>query len=1088
MKSILEACEPRPEILAGTFNPEMFKASLSRVLEDYGKGEAVEGATAIYSDPVAFFRDATHVTQGIREVVGNVLARLVGGDLSTPALQRLDTAFGGGKTHTLIALAHAALRGNAIAPHLEGIVDASHLPDPESLRLVGIIGDTVDPIREPAGEGQRALPNSLWWLIAQQTLSDAEQAPIAARLAEAAAPGSDEFFDTLFGSRPTVLVIDEIAQYLARMEAAFPGTGAQQAAGFLMSLATYAEDRSHLSVVVSLASASNAFGDYNQLVGSLMDTHGITESEAADLVSRGQRSVVDVVNRSAEATTPVQQGDLSRIMAKRLFQSVESRTAREVSAAFVELYRRAGTELPSAAKDPRIEEHLAEHYPFHPSLIEFLSQELAQVEAFQGTRGVLRTLARAVRRLWEAGTDIPLIQLCHLDLSEAPIRSELLGKTGNSELDSVLDADVSKPRGSPAVGRTVANELDAANPHPEGLPVHEWAWRTVFMHSLVGRAGGLADERFGVDMVTAVYETAAPAIPPATVRSALEQVSREAHYLREREGRLYADTAPTLNNIVRRIEQQVTEEQALERVEEVVRRLVQSDVFEVHPGITSSEAIPDKVNRPQLGILSFAVEEFDPQAWVENCGDGPRLCQNLVFLLAHQSAHPRGEAWGERRVQDARRSRQRILATARKTLALEKLGSQPDNWGVSREQLQQSEFRERRQKAPNELRTAVEESFRFLGYPGRDAGRVVIRDIGKSGGGPAAGGQGGLLLETAITNHLTTEGELITATQATTLEVLQGLNPLFFASNQQIGADRVAEGFARNRPWPILESPRLLADILREGVNKGAWCLGHMPEPSAQKPEAFYDRESRPPITVEPQGAEWFICTREHAKTLGWLESIARDPDLIANWVKGTVEELVEGDIGVIEKQIESNHDRMDQHVFREQVENLVKSGELVAWPEDAFGEDGKPDPEQAMHRETVPTTGLPQTEVRLLPVHVARERGWLVQPQAPERDYKVSDPGKIKQVLNMLGGVALRDSKTEVRSLRISGNSRAGGSVQLSFLNTTVGELVESRAVFADFATRLRFDSERAMLLVQVGDASRECRFVAALDGMKDQ
>ncbi|MGS0467884.1 hypothetical protein ACU8V3_12625 [Cobetia marina] len=95
MKNVIFTCKPRPEILAGTFNPEIFTASLSRVLGDYRKGEAREGANSLYSDPVAFFRDATHPTQGLCTILDNALARLTNGDLSRPAMQRLDTAFGG---------------------------------------------------------------------------------------------------------------------------------------------------------------------------------------------------------------------------------------------------------------------------------------------------------------------------------------------------------------------------------------------------------------------------------------------------------------------------------------------------------------------------------------------------------------------------------------------------------------------------------------------------------------------------------------------------------------------------------------------------------------------------------------------------------------------------------------------------------------------------------------------------------------------------------------------------------------------------------------------------------------------------------
>ncbi|MCO6441615.1 MAG: ATP-binding protein [Nitrococcus mobilis] len=1087
MKSIHAACAPRDEILAGTFNPEMFKASLSRVLEDYARGRASEGAESIYSDPIAFFRDATHATQGIKDILGNALGRLVQGDASRPAMQRLDTAFGGGKTHTLIALTHIALRGRELVAYTNDIVDPASLPEPGALRVVGIIGDTVDTIREQRDANGNPLPNTLWWLIAQQTLDASAQGAIEARLHQAAAPGSEAFFDTLFGTQPTVLIIDEVAQYLSRMEAAFPGRGAEQAAAFLMSLATYAEDKSHLSVVLSLASATNAFGDYNKLLRTLQQTHGLSESDADSIVRDAQHGFREVIERSAEATTPVQEGDLSKIMAKRLFKSVDGASAEDVADAFIAMYQRAGTELPAGARDPALRERLVDHYPFHPSLIEYLAEDLAQVETFQGTRGLLRTLARAVRRLWERRLQIPLIQTCHLDLSDSQIRNELLGKTGNSDLRAVLDSDVSKPSEAASPGRTVAGDLDAGNPHPDGYPVHEWAWRVVFLHSLIGRAGGLTDERFGIDVLSAIYECAAPAMPPVTARTALEQIAREANYLRERQGRLYADTAPTLNNIVRRIENNVTDEEALDRIEQVVRGLLRTDVFDVRANITASEGIPDKLSKPQLGVLSFRERAFEPVRFVERHGDAPRICQNLVFVLAPSTAHPKGETWLEPRVQQANRAHQHLLSLARKAIALERLEARPEAWGVSREQLQRNEFRDRLRKTPNELRTSVEENYRYLAYPGRDGGRIVIRDLGKAGDGPSAGGSSGLLLESNILSQLANDGELIGTDRASSREVLHELNRIFFASNPQVDADRLESNFARLRHWPILQTPRLLRDILREGAARGIWCLAHLPDRNAHKPDTLYHRDAPPPITVEPVGAAWIICTREHAKQLGWLESIVRDPNTIANWVRETSETLIEADIPTLVQTIENQHDKVDPNVFIEQVENLLKSGELAGWPTSAFDDTGRPDPARAYVRETVPPTGVRDGDVKVMPYHVAQERGWIAEPQVEERPFQFTNEGRIKQILNLLSGTALKGSETEVRQLQIAGQGVDGAQFQLAFLQTTVGALIDSRTLFAEVATRFRFNGPRAQLVIRLGRIRPECRFAAALEGMRD-
>ena len=67
MKSILNSCEPRPDIIAGTFNPEIFTASLSEVFRFYsGRGT---GINAIYTDAEQFFREGTYATDGMRMVI-----------------------------------------------------------------------------------------------------------------------------------------------------------------------------------------------------------------------------------------------------------------------------------------------------------------------------------------------------------------------------------------------------------------------------------------------------------------------------------------------------------------------------------------------------------------------------------------------------------------------------------------------------------------------------------------------------------------------------------------------------------------------------------------------------------------------------------------------------------------------------------------------------------------------------------------------------------------------------------------------------------------------------------------------------------
>ncbi|MBK1887784.1 DUF499 domain-containing protein [Marinobacter sp. DY40_1A1] len=1080
MKDVLATCKPRPEILAGTFNPAIFTARLSQVLDDYRLGNAVEGADSLYSDPVAFFRDATHPTQGLRSIVDNAMARLVEGDKSRPAMQRLDTAFGGGKTHTLIALTHIAKQGSRLESVTQSILPANRLPEPGAIRVVGVIGDTVDTLRETAG-GDKPKPNTLWWLIAQQTLEESARQPIASRLDSSASPGSPEFFDALFAGKKTVVIVDEIAQYLSRMEAAFPGQGAEQAAAFLMGLSTYAESNDNLAIVISLASATNAFGDFNKMMQKLMSTHEMTEEEAEATAGAAHKMVMDVVSRASESTTPVQEGDLSRIMAKRLFLSVDHSAAAEVADEFIETYRQAGSDLPAATKNSELRDQLVTHYPFHPTLIEFLSQKLALVESFQGTRGLLRTLARVIRCVWEAKLDIPLIQTGHIDLSDGTIRSELLGKTGNTSFAAVLDSDISKASGTQTTGQTVANMLDTNNPHPDGYPVHEWSWRVVFLHSLVGQGGGLNDEKFGIDITSAIYEMASPAIKPATVRSALETIEREANYLRARENRLYADTIPTLNNILRRIEANVSPAEAMERVEQVVRGLIKSSLFDVRANISESDEIPDKVNKPQLGIVAFNLENLVPSEFVERRADAPRQYQNLVFLLVPGTVHLDGQHWNEQRTRQEHRTRQNILALAGKAIAIERLKADPDNWGVRHDQLNKDEFKQRAAKSPQELRTAVDEAYRYLVYPGRDGGKVVTRDLGKRGSGPTAGGSSGLHLEDAIFKQLTDEGELITEERATTQETLILLNKLIFETHKQVNVNRIVEFFATRRHWPILQKPTLLADVLREGSNRGVWCVGHLAEKNADKPEVLYHKESPAPLTEEFSGDGWIVCTREHAKQMGWLESVMRNPDTISKWAEQAIETAVELDSDKLQDVVQNEHDKVDPNILKEQLTHLLAQKKVVAYPKSSF-KDGKPDPDQAQTGNSIPLEGV--TGAVVVPYHVAQERGWIKVAEAKSQTVEIQN-AQIVQLLNLLSGKALEASKTEINALQILGLTADKTQFQIQFGKTTLGELVKNRDIFAGVKTRIKFDQVGKARL-GIGEVDPACKFMSYIDQIK--
>jgi len=94
MTSILKTCTPRHDLVSGSFNPEIFMASLRQVVGNY-RGDIK--VTSVYSNAESFFKEATPTTLGMKQVANHVMRRL-SGDKMVPFLTRLETDFGGGKT------------------------------------------------------------------------------------------------------------------------------------------------------------------------------------------------------------------------------------------------------------------------------------------------------------------------------------------------------------------------------------------------------------------------------------------------------------------------------------------------------------------------------------------------------------------------------------------------------------------------------------------------------------------------------------------------------------------------------------------------------------------------------------------------------------------------------------------------------------------------------------------------------------------------------------------------------------------------------------------------------------------------------
>ena len=361
--SILEFCQPRADLLAGTLNPEIFTANLMQVIDHYrGDPDVVQN---IYTDPLAFFGEGTYPTEGMRQVLRNCFGRLGGKDATYPAIQRMESAFGGGKTHTLIAATHLAFKGTAIADAALGAIDAALLPAPGEVTVVGIAGDRV-AIHET--HGPRLIPYTLWGEIAFQIGGEALYQSIGPGASSFGSPG-DEYFDIVFKGRKVLIMLDELAAYAARIEAARPG-GRSSVATFLMSLFQYAKEHTGLAVILTLASQRDAFARQTAMILDLVSKargQDVSKEEALGIARAADGEVRSVVQRDATAVVPVRGQEISRVLARRLFVHIDQEGAATTADAYMDMYRRTALLLPEQARQETYRERLTAHYPFHPT-------------------------------------------------------------------------------------------------------------------------------------------------------------------------------------------------------------------------------------------------------------------------------------------------------------------------------------------------------------------------------------------------------------------------------------------------------------------------------------------------------------------------------------------------------------------------------------------------------------------------------------------------------------------------------------------------------------------------------------------------
>ena len=826
MTTVFDACVPRDEVLSGELRDDMFAARLKDVIDGT--------ADPVYGDSRRFFEN-TYPTEGLTTLVREVLGRLSGAEPANSPFIRLETSFGGGKTHNLIALYH--LVNGAAEGVPTALVDPAWIPD-EPWMSAGVVGSDLDPANGLRHDS--VTTHTLWGEIAYQ-LGGAEAYEHVRSSDETLAAAGTQWLEAVVGDGPAVIMVDEVARHLRVAKAVQTRNKksdlAEQTVAFIMSLIEYAASKPKVGVVITLADSRDAFG---------AETEGFREAlaEAHNVAARQERVL-----------TPTDETEISRIVDHRLFKHIDALAAKETSEKYVAYFKdlsEKGVEIPERALRADYAAEIAQCYPFHPELLNTLNRKTATIPNFQKTRGALRLLARVVRDVWQRkAPDAQLICVHDLNLGLDDIVNDLTSRLERPQYRSVVEADIVSPqKGSPAHSQVIDRIWVEADkpPYARRIAIN------VFLHSITQ---GVAA---GVDPAELLVSVLQPGDDPGMVSRALALMLGEEKgepgsacwFLHWDAHRYSFKTEPSLEKVIQDELAMVGRVKAKGELDERIRSIWKKGVF--RPVFFPAEAadVDDDAQQPKLVIIHFdaasvgADESETPDLVAKIFGYAGAVQSyrsyknNLVFLAAD------------------REHTERMVQVAERFLAVRRIVGDPERLHDFSDE-QRKKLTGMHDHAELEVRVAITRAYRHLYFPSGDASSK----------------SGGLLHETLPAQD---QGSVQKDQTAVVLRALGQLNKILAADDPamppaylkdkawphgqtELTTEDLHREFAKRIGLRILLDPNQIKKTIKMGVAQGTWVYFDAGE------QVGYGQVSPAPLVELSQDAT--LYQPDEAKRLG---------------------------------------------------------------------------------------------------------------------------------------------------------------------------------------------------------------------------
>ncbi|GAK56803.1 hypothetical protein Isop_3371 [Candidatus Vecturithrix granuli] len=613
-----EHCAVRPEIMTGQLQLAEFAADL------YG---VKTGATpAVYKDPDMFFA-RTYPTHNMKKLVSDVLHRLTG--KGGKPIITLQIAYGGGKTHTLIALLHLAEHGHrrqgaplSEHPTVREFLNFAGLQTIPKTRVALLPFDKFDywrGLEVSAPDGQTRVCQTPWGALAYQLGGEEGFAYVREHEAQYTPPAQTVIDNVLKLSArdgcATLILLDEAVMYCR--------TAVNQNRSRLGTLKDF------FQVLTQAVAANPTCAMASSLIASQVEANDTTGAEVLNALQ-------DVFQRLQELVEPVSEEDVAEVLRRRLFESLpDQQTIQCITDAMLSAYRHAFADvLREQHYDKRAAARMINAYPFHPDLLETLFGKWTQLHGFQKTRGALRFLALAIRA-------------AH-DQDPAPLigPGALLAPTG-AGLSAAMDEMVSVTEAGDKWLAILGGELEkarACQTLAPGLQQREIEQAVIaaFIHSQP--RGQKADH---ADLYALLIH---PAVDASSLRDGLAKWRERSWFLKENEQYWQLSTVPNLNHIHLHKMEEISQTEVQTRLEDQVRKI--KSLFECEAGVKKyplPHSPADIEDAPFLHyvVLAPALSVEFGKAIPENVqlyfsstshAGNPRTYKNAIIALAAERA------------------------------------------------------------------------------------------------------------------------------------------------------------------------------------------------------------------------------------------------------------------------------------------------------------------------------------------------------------------------------------------------------------------------------------------------------------------